>query len=62
MLMYFVGQGTPLSDVVNLKYVSSQLLNTLVGSFGLVVAAPLTALIAGFAYTGGHRVGLNRAE
>ena len=51
MLMYFVGQGTPLSDIVNLKYVSSQLLNTLVGSFGLVVAAPLTALIAGFAYT-----------
>ena len=52
MLMYFVGQGTPLSDIVNLKYVSSQLLNTLVGSFGLVVAAPLTALIAGFCYTG----------
>ena len=51
MLMYFVGQGTPISDIVNLKYVSSQLLNTLVGSFGLVVAAPLTALIAGFAYT-----------
>ena len=62
MLMYFVGQGTPIGDIVNLKYVSSQLLNTLVGSFGLVVAAPLTALIAGFAYTGGHRVGLNRAE
>ena len=52
MLMYFVGQGTPISDIINLKYVSSQLLNTLVGSFGLVVAAPLTALIAGFAYTG----------
>ena len=62
MLMYFVGQGTPLGDIVNLKYVSSQLLNTLVGSFGLVVAAPLTALIAGFAYTGAHRKGLTRAE
>ena len=46
MLMYFAGQGTPLSDVINLKYVASQLLNTLVGSFGLVAAAPLTALIA----------------
>lgn len=46
MLMYFVGQGTPILDVVNLKYVASQLLNTLVGSFGLVAAAPLTALIA----------------
>ena len=62
MLMYFVGQGTPIGDIVNLKYVSSQLLNTLVGSFGLVVAAPLTALIAGFAYTSAHRKGLTRAE
>lgn len=54
MLMYFVGQGTPVGDVINLKYVASQLLNTLVGSFGLVAAAPLTALIAGW-YYGGHR-------
>lgn len=46
MLMYFAGQGTPLMDIINLKYVASQLLNTLVGSFGLVAAAPLTALIA----------------
>ena len=46
MLMYFMGQGTPLCDIVNLKYVASPLLNTLVGSFGLVAAAPLTAFIA----------------
>ena len=37
---------TPLTDIINLKYVASQLLNTLVGSFGLAAAAPLTALIA----------------
>lgn len=46
MLMYFAGQGTPLMDIINLKYIASQLLNTLVGSFGLVAAAPLTALAA----------------
>ncbi len=50
MLMYFVGQGTPVMDIVNLKYVASQLLNTLVGSFGLVAAAPLSAVIGGFYY------------
>lgn len=50
MLMYFMGQGTPVTDIVNLKYVASQLLNTLVGSFGLVAAAPLTALIASTVY------------
>ena len=49
-----MGQGTPLSDIINLKYVSSQLLNTLVGSFGLVVAAPLTALIASLLCTRGR--------
>ena len=46
MLMYFMGQGTPVIDIINLKYVASQLLSTLVGSLGLVAAAPLTALIA----------------
>ena len=55
MLMYFAGQGTPLSDIINLKYVASQLLNTLVGSFGLVAAAPLTALVACGLYLRPHR-------
>ncbi len=50
MLMYFAGQGTPPGDIVNLKYVASQLLNTLVGSFGLVATAPLTAVIASIMY------------
>ncbi len=50
MLMYFAGQGTPPGDIINLKYVASQLLNTLVGSFGLVFTAPLTALIAAVIY------------
>ena len=50
MLMYFAGQGTPPGDIINLKYVSSQLLNTLVGSFGLVATAPLTAVIASVMY------------
>ena len=55
MLMYFAGQGTPLLDIINLKYVASQLLNTLVGSFGLVAAAPLTALVACALYLRPHR-------
>ena len=54
MLMYFVGQGTPITDIMNLKYVASQLLSTLVGSFGLVAAAPLTAVIAVSMYVRRH--------
>ena len=51
MLMYFMGQGTPLCDIINLKYVASQLLYTLVGSFGLIAAAPLSAVAAAWIYT-----------
>ena len=46
LLMYFAGQGTPVMDILNLKYVSSEVLITLVGSFGLVSVAPFTALVA----------------
>ena len=46
LLMYFSGQGTPVMDILNLKYVSSEILITLVGSFGLVSVAPFTALVA----------------
>lgn len=54
MLMYYAGQGTPIADILNLKYVASQLMNTLVGSFGLVAVAPLTALVASAVFAGGH--------
>ncbi len=52
MLMYFAGQGTPILDVINLKYVAGPIVNTIVGSFGLVVVAPLTAIYAAFIFAG----------
>ena len=51
VLMVFMAQGTPLVNVFNLNYVSSEILHTLVGSFGLVLVAPLTALFGGVLYT-----------
>ena len=48
LLMVFMAQGTPLVNIFNYKYVSSEIIHTLVGSFGLVAAAPLTALASGF--------------
>ena len=48
LLMVFMAQGTPLVNMLNYKYVTSEIIHTLVGSFGLVLAAPLTALTAGF--------------
>jgi uncharacterized membrane protein len=50
VLMVMMAQGTPMSNILNLSYISAEILHTLVGSFGLVLTAPLTALIGGFIY------------
>lgn len=47
LLMVFMAQGTPIINILNLKYVSSEILHTIVGSFGLVTVAPFTALASG---------------
>jgi len=45
LLMAFMAQGIPLVNVANLIYVAAEVLKTLVGSFGLVMVAPFTALV-----------------
>lgn len=47
LLMVFMAQGTPLSNIFNYKYVAAELLHTVIGSFGLVTVAPFTAFCAG---------------
>ncbi len=51
MLMMFIAQGVPYTNILNIQYVSAEILNVLVGSFGLVAVAPLTAIIGGVIYT-----------
>ncbi len=48
LLMAFMAQGVPLTNLFNLVYVAAEILKTLVGSFGLVMVAPFTALVGGF--------------
>ena len=43
LLMTFMAQGTPIDHIFNYKYVSAEILDTVVGSFGLVTVAPFTA-------------------
>ena len=50
-LMVFMAHGTPIDNILNYKYVAAELLDTVVGSFGLVSVAPLTALFAGVLLT-----------
>ena len=51
LLMVFMAQGTPIDHILNYKYVSAEVLETVVGSFGLVTVAPFTALTAGILLT-----------
>ena len=55
LLMTFMAQGTPIINILNYKYVASEVLDTLVGSFGLVTVAPFTALMSGLMLTGGRK-------
>lgn len=51
LLMVFMAQGTPIYNILNYKYVSAEIIDTIVGSFGLVTVAPFTALTSGYLLT-----------
>ena len=51
LLMVFMAQGTPVMLMLNYKYVAAEIIHTIVGSFGLVTVAPLTAITSGLLFT-----------
>ena len=51
LLMVFMAQGTPVDMILNYKYVAAEILDTIVGSLGLVTVAPFTALVSGLLLT-----------
>ncbi len=50
MFLLFIAKGLPAANFLNAPFVAAELLNILVGSFGLVTVAPFTALVAGVVY------------
>ncbi|MDN5303334.1 MAG: hypothetical protein PWP46_213 [Fusobacteriaceae bacterium] len=50
LLMIFMAQSTKAINIFNLSYVSSEILTTLVGSFGLLLVAPFTAITSTLLY------------
>jgi uncharacterized membrane protein len=50
-----MAQGTPIDHILNYKYVAAEVLDTVVGSFGLVTVAPFTAVMAGLLLAGRHQ-------
>ena len=51
LLMVFMAQGTPIEFIFNYKYVAAEIIHTIIGSFGLITVAPLTAITSGFLLT-----------
>ncbi len=50
LLLVFAAQGTPIINILNLTYVAAEILHTLVGSFGVILVAPATAVVGGFLF------------
>ncbi len=48
--MAFMSKGMPFECIVNSNYISAEILHTVVGSMGLVLTAPLTAVVGGMIY------------
>ena len=48
LMMVFIAQGTPVANILNLTYIAAEILHTLVGSFGVVLVAPFTAVLSGY--------------
>lgn len=54
-IMVYMAQGTPIDHILNYKYVAAEMIDTVIGSFGLVMVAPFTAIVAGIMLT--HKKG-----
>jgi uncharacterized membrane protein len=46
MFMVFLAKGLPVDNLLNAPFVAAEVLNILVGSFGLVTVAPFTTVVA----------------
>ena len=47
MIMVFIAQGIPLENIINMVWVSSEIVHTLVGCFGLTLVAPFNVFASG---------------
>ena len=48
LLMLFVTKNSSFARILNLKIVAAEIMRTLIGSIGLVLVAPITAIVAGW--------------
>jgi len=48
LLLLFINNPHPILEVINYEIISDEIVRTLVGSTGLIIAVPITTLIASF--------------
>jgi len=48
LLLLFIDNPHPFSEVINYEIIADEVVRTLVGSVGLILAVPITTLIAVF--------------
>ena len=46
LLLIFIDNPHPISEIINLEFIAEEITRTLVGSIGLILAVPITTLIA----------------
>jgi len=50
LLLLFVNNPSPFSEVVNIEMIADEIVRTLVGSMGLILAVPITTFLAAYYY------------
>jgi uncharacterized membrane protein len=48
LLLLFIDNPHPFSDIINYEIIADEVVRTLVGSIGLMLAVPITTFIAAF--------------
>ena len=51
LLMLFMSKHSSFTRIVNMKIIAAEIMRTVIGSIGLVLVAPITALVAGMIYS-----------
>lgn len=55
LLMFCMGLGVPVLNMLNKNFVAAEIINTIVGSFGVVTVAPFTVITGGILYRLGRK-------
>jgi uncharacterized membrane protein len=50
LLLIFMDNPHPFSEIINYEFLAEEIIRTLVGSIGLVLAVPITTLLAALAF------------